>query len=145
VNTAAIVNDNTNKSKIKAATLDLNLSNLLAECPDKKCLFKQTPAEARGVLTKIESSNTNTLSVEATQNINLIKFNEIKLLTELGLPENYELIFLNPLAQRKEISAKLKNKSGVYCWVNKVNGKKYIGSSVNIYKRLSDYFKHHII
>lgn len=107
VNTAVIVNDNTNKSKI---SLDLNLSNLLAECPDKKCLFKQDE-----VLTNIESSNTNTLPVEAMQNINLIKFNEIKLLTELGLPENYELIFLNPLAQRKEISEKLKNKSGVYC------------------------------
>ena len=45
------------------------------------------------------------------------------------------------MSQRKEISARLNKKSGVYCWVNKVNGNKYVGSSTNIYKRLSDYFK----
>jgi len=64
-----------------------------------------------------------------------------KLLTELGLPPNYDLVYLNPLSQRKEISARLNKKYGVYCWVNKVNGNKYVGSSTNIYKRLSDYFK----
>lgn len=33
-----------------------------------------------------------------------------------------------------------KNKSGVYRWVDKINGKTYIGSSVNLSRRLSDYF-----
>lgn len=33
-----------------------------------------------------------------------------------------------------------KGKSGIYCWVNKVNGSKYVGSSNNIYRRLLQYF-----
>ncbi|AKQ53318.1 GIY endonuclease (mitochondrion) [Sclerotinia sclerotiorum 1980 UF-70] len=31
-------------------------------------------------------------------------------------------------------------KSGVYCWVNKVNGSKYVGSSKNLYRRFLQYF-----
>jgi len=34
-----------------------------------------------------------------------------------------------------------KNKVGVYAWVNKVNGKVYIGSGDPLYVRLSDYFQ----
>ena len=33
-----------------------------------------------------------------------------------------------------------KGKSGVYCWVNKVYGYKYVGSSNNLYRRLLQYF-----
>lgn len=32
------------------------------------------------------------------------------------------------------------NKAGIYCWVNKVNGKTYIGSSVNLARRLRVYY-----
>nr|QCW06925.1 hypothetical protein [Drechslerella brochopaga] len=33
-----------------------------------------------------------------------------------------------------------KGKSGVYCWINKNSGKKYIGSSVDLSKRFKHYF-----
>lgn len=33
-----------------------------------------------------------------------------------------------------------KNKSGIYRWVNKVNGKSYIGSSVNLSRRFRGYY-----
>lgn len=33
-----------------------------------------------------------------------------------------------------------KDKSGIYCWVNKINGSKYLGSSKNLYRRLLQYF-----
>lgn len=31
------------------------------------------------------------------------------------------------------------NKSGIYCWQNKLNGKLYIGSAVNLSARIGDY------
>jgi len=34
----------------------------------------------------------------------------------------------------------VKGKSGIYMWINKLNGKKYVGSSVNLRRRLSDYY-----
>ena len=33
-----------------------------------------------------------------------------------------------------------KNKSGIYMWTNKLNNKKYIGSSVNLKRRLLEYY-----
>ena len=74
----------------------------------------------------------------AAENLNINKF--ICELAVYDTPVISNLIFFNPLAQCGEISAKLKNKGGVYCWINKLNGKKYIGSGVNLYRRLSDYF-----
>lgn len=40
---------------------------------------------------------------------------------------------------RKELKQSLKNKSGVYQLVNLINGKSYVGSSVNLYIRLKQY------
>ena len=47
----------------------------------------------------------------------------------------------NPLSQRKEITNDLKNKSGVYCWFNTINGNFYIGSVVNLNLELMIIFK----
>lgn len=36
----------------------------------------------------------------------------------------------------QDINYKLKNKSGIYSFLNLVNGKRYVGSSVDLYNRL---------
>lgn len=46
----------------------------------------------------------------------------------------------NADTQKLEILKENQNKSGIYRWVNKINGKTYIGSSKNLGKRLRDYF-----
>lgn len=45
-------------------------------------------------------------------------------------------IFSDLVNQRKEISEFLKGKSGIYCFLNKTNGNCYIGSSVNLRRRI---------
>jgi len=47
--------------------------------------------------------------------------------------------YFNPYENRKYIYEENRNKSGIYCWNNLVNGKLYIGSSVNITRRLYCY------
>lgn len=32
-----------------------------------------------------------------------------------------------------------KGEGGVYCWLNKMNNKRYVGSTINLPRRLSDY------
>ncbi|CCO27453.1 GIY COII i1 grp IB protein (mitochondrion) [Rhizoctonia solani AG-1 IB] len=49
-------------------------------------------------------------------------------------------VFDNPVKDRKEISSYLKDKSGIYLWYNKLNGKFYVGSSVDLRYRFYDYF-----
>jgi len=50
-------------------------------------------------------------------------------------------IFLNPIKERDLIKSKTLNKSGVYLWHNKISNKDYVGSSLNLYKRISRYFQ----
>lgn len=62
----------------------------------------------------------------------------------LPLPDftsNAQTIYLDPLSQRKEILKETNGKSGVYCWINRLNGNYYIGSSINLNNRLNDYFQ----
>jgi len=47
--------------------------------------------------------------------------------------------------QKKIIMSDNKNKSGVYKWINTKTKGFYIGSSVNLSRRLSDYFNAEII
>lgn len=63
---------------------------------------------------------------------------------------NPNLIFLSCLSpifiynelnlEKPSVLTENKGKSGVYFWTNKVNGKMYIGSSVDLAKRLKNYF-----
>jgi len=48
--------------------------------------------------------------------------------------------YLNPDKQKEEISRYNENKSGVYRWVNKINGKSYVGSSTSLSKRILFYY-----
>jgi excinuclease UvrABC nuclease subunit len=41
---------------------------------------------------------------------------------------------------KAQILSENKNKSGVYMWTNFINGKKYIGSAINLSNRLSFYY-----
>ena len=59
--------------------------------------------------------------------------------TNTLLFQNAKYVFLNPTDQWKDTAAVVKDTAGVYALVNKVNGKVYIGSSINLYYRLRDY------
>ncbi len=48
--------------------------------------------------------------------------------------------YLNPDKQKEEICRDNENKSGVYKWVNKINGKSYVGSSTSLSDRFSVYY-----
>lgn len=47
----------------------------------------------------------------------------------------------DPFNTRALIREDNKDKVGIYCWFNKVNGKFYIGSGDPLYARLSDYYQ----
>uniref|UniRef100_A0A896YT25 GIY-YIG endonuclease n=1 Tax=Coniophora puteana TaxID=80637 RepID=A0A896YT25_9AGAM len=83
----------------------------------------------------IEDSYTNKLELKKNYHSNS---------TPLTLPSfsTYaKKTYLNPLEQKNEILLDTKGKSGVYCWVNLLNGKCYIGSGVILNTRLIDYFQ----
>jgi len=46
----------------------------------------------------------------------------------------------NADTMKRQISLENKGKSGIYRWVNNINEKTYIGSSINISRRLKDYY-----
>jgi hypothetical protein len=48
--------------------------------------------------------------------------------------------YKNADVQKAQILLENKNKSGVYIWVNLINGKKYVGSSKDIIARLYQYY-----
>lgn len=67
--------------------------------------------------------------------------NDNSIITTLPFIKHAKQIYLNPILQRKEINENLKNKSGIYCWINKINGKSYIGSAINLNNRINDYYQ----
>lgn len=48
--------------------------------------------------------------------------------------------YSHPYFNRKGIYKENKGLSGIYCWLNLINGKLYVGSAKNITKRLYQYF-----
>lgn len=50
------------------------------------------------------------------------------------------VIYSNLESEKSSIYADNRDKSGIYLWRNKINGKTYVGSSVNLTKRLKNYF-----
>ena len=50
-------------------------------------------------------------------------------------------IYSDPLNQRNLIRTENSGKIGIYSWVNKINGKFYVGSGDPLYLRISDYYQ----
>jgi len=50
-------------------------------------------------------------------------------------------LFMKPQLERSDINKETKSKTGIYCWVNKVNGNSYVGSGLSLYKRISNYYQ----
>lgn len=52
----------------------------------------------------------------------------------------YNIKYINSLESKSDIFKDNKNKIGIYRWINRVTKESYIGSSVNITRRLRKYF-----
>lgn len=63
--------------------------------------------------------------------VNLSIPNPIKIFNQLNEPDK--------LLEYKKEEYGLKNKSGIYAFINKVNGKRYIGSAKDLYRRMRDH------
>jgi len=55
-------------------------------------------------------------------------------------PKEFVLFFENVLENKKNIYSELKNKSGVYIFINNITNELYVGSSINLSKRMVSYF-----
>jgi len=58
----------------------------------------------------------------------------------LSQPSTPLKVYPNMDIQKLEIMEENKGKSGIYCFTNKMNGKKYVGSSISLGRRFSQYF-----
>lgn len=54
-------------------------------------------------------------------------------------------IYINADIQKELAIKQNRFRSGVYRWINKINGKSYVGSSVNLSKRLNNYYNYKIL
>lgn len=53
---------------------------------------------------------------------------------------NSNVVYLNPQDSKAIILKENKGKAGIYLWTNKINGKRYVGSSIDLSARLRNYF-----
>lgn len=53
---------------------------------------------------------------------------------------NSSIVYSNPTDSKATILKENKGKSGIYLWTNQINGKRYVGSSVDLGNRLRNYF-----
>lgn len=87
--------------------------------------------------TKIKTSNNSTFTEPSSNKPDNTKSESWK---------NYEwlkkalIIYQNPLEERAKMTKDLKGKSGIYCWINKINNNCYVGSSKLLPKRLNQYY-----
>lgn len=72
-------------------------------------------------------------------NLNQYNIHYFTLLPIAILPNGYKE-FLDPLKSEGLIRTSFLDKRGLYLWTNKINSNQYVGSSMNLSSRLSDYF-----
>lgn len=53
---------------------------------------------------------------------------------------NSSVSYTNADTQKEKIIKDNKEKAGVYCWTNIESGKKYVGSSLKLYRRFTEYY-----
>ncbi len=80
------------------------------------------------------------INISFKKNISLAlnPFPILALIPVLGLTPI--LAYSDPESEKATILTQNRGKSGIYMWKNKVNGKTYVGSSVDLSKRLRNYF-----
>ena len=59
-----------------------------------------------------------------------------------GSPNKFVMFFKNIETSKKEIYKSLRNKSGVYMFINNITEELYVGSSVNLTNRMTNHFYH---
>ena len=50
------------------------------------------------------------------------------------------MVYINADLHKKSIIEENRGKAGIYRWTNNINGKSYVGSAVNLSKRLYQYY-----
>nr|QJT58523.1 GIY-YIG endonuclease [Fusarium asiaticum]QJT58799.1 GIY-YIG endonuclease [Fusarium asiaticum]QJT58909.1 GIY-YIG endonuclease [Fusarium asiaticum]QJT59514.1 GIY-YIG endonuclease [Fusarium asiaticum]QJT60398.1 GIY-YIG endonuclease [Fusarium asiaticum] len=53
---------------------------------------------------------------------------------------NFKVVYINPSIEKAKILKENKGKSGIYLWTNQINGKRYVGSALDLSKRFRNYF-----
>jgi len=51
-----------------------------------------------------------------------------------------KVVYHNPKVEKATILKENKGKSGIYLWTNKIHGKRYVGSAIDLNNRLRNYF-----
>jgi GIY-YIG catalytic domain len=90
----------------------------------------------------INKQKTDNLSLSRKLKNNKLYFSTTSLLSKDNIKTLCGPVarYINADTKKVRIIKENKGKSAVYCWVNKVNGYKYVGSSINLSKRLLQYF-----
>ncbi len=92
----------------------------------------------KGFLFYILTSSLFKLLSTVTIFITLLSFlEESEVLLSVFVPI---MIYSNPDTDKNKILSDCKDKTGIYLWTHKESGKKYVGSAVNLSKRLRNYF-----
>lgn len=58
---------------------------------------------------------------------------------------NPVLVYINAYLDKLKIIEDNRNKAGIYRWVNSINNKTYIGSSINLSERFLDYYPSRVL
>ena len=73
-------------------------------------------------------------------NLNWLVLTPVRRNYSTKLPEAGPVKYVNADVEKLRILTENRDKSGVYMWTNLINGKRYIGSSVNLKRRFLEYY-----